>query len=60
MNYSLFSKWIKAILIKNVAKLSGGEKQRLALIRTLIFQPEVMLLDEITSALDADNTLIVE
>lgn len=45
---------------KEVKNLSGGEKQRIALIRNLLFKPEILLLDEVTSALDAENTLIVE
>ena len=43
-----------------VDRLSTGERQRLALARTLLINSDVMLLDEPTSALDPDSTAMVE
>jgi len=47
-------------LQKDVKNLSGGEKQRISLLRSIIFLPEILLLDEVTSALDVDNSILVE
>ena len=40
-------------------KLSGGEKQRLALIRALISSPKILFCDEPTGALDKANSLLL-
>ena len=48
------------ILASPVSRLSTGERQRLALIRTLVLAPRVMLLDEPTSGLDSEAVERVE
>ena len=51
---------VKDKLHEDGRSLSGGQQQRLCIARTIAVQPEVILFDEPTAALDPISTLRVE
>ncbi len=47
------------VIIENGGNISGGERQRIGLARILLRKPDVIILDEVTSALDVQTKKIL-
>ncbi len=48
------------VLGQHGAGLSGGEKQRLSIARTLLYDPRILVLDEATSNIDAESEKLIQ
>ncbi len=48
---------LKNVQNKQICELSGGEQQRVAIIRAMIVKPRILLCDEPTASLDSENTI---